>query len=166
MAEIEIFLQGEGIADITLVRVSAAGTVRDIITAGQAVGLRVDGGQLLVFAEDADEPLQQNQSLQDAGIGQRSRVHVHRCRKIEVSVNFNAGLKTRSFPPSATMERVKRWATGPQGFELSHIDATEHVLQRCNTATRPDEDIHLGSLVQAGTCAVCFDLVPKLRVEG
>lgn len=166
MAEIEVFLQGEGIADIVLVQVPEAGTVRDIVEAAQAHGLRGGNGQVLVFAENAEEPFQQNISLREAGIGQRSRVHVHRCRKVEISVNFNAGLESRSFPPSATMERVKRWAVGPQGFKLSDVDATEHVLQVCNTATRPDEDMQIGSLVQAGTCTVCFDLVPKLRVEG
>ncbi len=166
MAEVEVFLQGEGIADIVLVQLPEAGTVRDIVEAAQAHGLHGDRGQVLVFSENAEEPFRHNISLHEAGIRQRSRVHVHRCHKVEISVNFNAGLESRSFPPSATMEQVKRWAVGAQGFNLSDVDATENVLQVCNTATRPYEDIQIGTLVQAGACTVCFDLVPKLRVEG
>ena len=37
--EIELFLQGEGIPDITLVRVPRDGTARDIIQAARAHGL-------------------------------------------------------------------------------------------------------------------------------
>ena len=168
MSEIEIFLQGEGIPEITLVRVLGNGTVRDILKSAETQGVQLAGDErtLVIFVEDGEEILPHDLSLEDAHIGHRSRVHVHRCHRLEVTVNFNAAQKAHAFPPSATIERVKRWAVGPEGFGLHGIDATEHLLQLCHSTTRPDEDTHIGSLVAFPDCGLCFDLVPKVRVEG
>lgn len=164
--EIELFLQGEGILEITLVRVPRRGTVRDILAVAATHDLTVGGDEPFVMLEDAEEPLQPDTTLQQAGVTHRSRVHVHRCRRVSVTVNYNGNPKTETFPPSATVARVKKWAVGKHGFNPAGIDATEHLLQLCGSADRPDEDIHIGSLVTSPACSVCFDLVPKKRVEG
>lgn len=165
--EIELFLQGEGIPDITLVRVPRDGTARDIIQAARAHGLSApDGAEALVLVEDGEEPLAPEVTLEAAGVGHRGRVHVHRCRQVAVTVNFNADQKTESFPPSTTVGRVKKWAVGKRGFDLQGVDATEHLLQVCSSTVRPDEDVHIGTLVQVPNCGLCFDLVAKQRVEG
>lgn len=165
--EIELFLQGEGIPDITLIRVPRGGTARDIIEAARAHGLAApDGADALVLIEDAEEPLAPDATLEVAGIVHRGRVHVHRCRRVAVTVNFNADQKTESFPPSATVARVKQWTVGKKGFDLQGVDATEHLLQVCGSTIRPDEDVHIGTLVQVPDCGLCFDLVAKQRVEG
>jgi len=165
--EIELFLQGEGITDIALVRVPRDGTARDIVEAARAHGLSTpDGAEALVLVEDAEEPLAPDAPLEAAGIAHRGRVHVHRCRRVAVTVNFNADQKTESFPPSTTVARVKKWAVGKHGFGLAGIDATEHLLQVCGSTSRPDEDVHIGTLVEVPACGLCFDLVAKQRVEG
>lgn len=164
--EIELFLQGQGIREITLVRVPRGGTVRDVLTAAAAHGLGVDGDAPLVLLEDAEEPLAPDATLEHAGVTNRSRVHVHRCRRVGVTVNFNADQKCEGFPPSATVGRVRRWAVGKHGFDLNGVDATEHLLQLCGSSDRPDEDAHIGTLVTAPACGLCFDLVVKQRVEG
>jgi hypothetical protein len=168
MPEIEIFVQGEGIPEITLLRVPDNGTVRDILTSAEAQGVRFAGDEhsLVILVEDQETELSLDLSLEDARIRHRSRVHVHRCHQLEVTINFNARQKARALPPSATVERVKRWAVWPKGFDLPSIDATEHLLQLCHSTARPDEDIHIGSLVAFPNCGLCFDLVPKIRVEG
>ena len=168
MEPIEIFLQGEGIRDIVLVRVPASGTVGDILAAARAQGFLADAGDatVLVLLEDADEALEPGATLAASCIGHRGRVHVHRCRRVAVTVTYNGRQVEREFAPSATMRRVKKWLDGPHGFDLHGVDATEHLLQRCNSAERPDEDAHIGALVKAGQCALCFDLVAKRRVEG
>ncbi len=102
--------------------------------------------------------------MKKLGIKNRERIHIHRCRKIKVSVNFNGKEAAESFPPSKTIAKVKRWAD--KQFGIEGVDATEHALQICGTAKRPDEDTHLGTLVRSRNCEVCFDLVPKKRVEG
>lgn len=170
MPEIEIFVQGEAIPEVILLRVPSNGTVRDILRSAETQGVRFasDERSLVILVEDQDEEFSPDLSLEEARIGHRSRVHVHRCHRVEVTVNFNAAQKTHAFPPSATVERVKRRAVGPapEGFGLQEVDATEHLLQLCNSTTRPDEETHIGSLVTFPNCGLCFDLVPKVRVEG
>lgn len=70
------------------------------------------------------------------------------------------------FGPGVPMHAVKSWAVGKKGFNLTPVDAAEHILQLTGTADRPDEDVHVGSLVGATGCKVEFDLVAKVRVEG
>jgi hypothetical protein len=167
MAETELFVQGEGMRDIALVRVPEGGTVRDVVEAARAHGLRTEDGETLsVTVENDDTELDLDASLSAAGIADRGRVHVHRCKKVAVTVNFNARQATDDFPPSTTVKRLKKWADSKKGFDLRGADATEHLLQLCGSGERPDEDTHIGSLAEVPDCSLCFDLVPKSRVEG
>lgn len=170
MNEIEIFVQGEGILEIILLRVPEGGVVRDIFKSAETQGIHFAGDErsLVILVEDQETELSHDLSLEEAHIGHRSRVHIHRCHRIEVTVNFNAAHKTHAFPPSATVERVKCLVVEPEpeGFGLHSVDATEHLLQPCHSTTRPDEDTHIGALVTSPVCKLCFDLVPKVRVEG
>jgi len=163
--QIEIFLQGEGIREVTLIRIPADSTVRKLIEYAKTQGgIAVGEEELLVFLEDQDEPLRLDAKLKDVGISHRHRIHCHRCRHVKVSVNFNQGTKERSFSSSTTIKKIKKWADDQ--FELKGVDATEHALQVCGTDNRPDLDVHGGTLVQHPQCQICFDLVPKKRVEG
>lgn len=166
MSDIELFLQGEGIRDVKLVRLPSNATVRDIADAAKSAGALGDDGGVIVTIEDADEELVPEVSLSTAGVRHRGRVHVHRCRRVVATVNYNGQAKALDFAPSATIERLHRRATGRQGFGLADADAAEHLLQLCGSAERPDVETHVGTLVTAPACTVCFDLVPKQRVEG
>lgn len=163
--EIELFLQGEGIRDIMLIRVPQAGTVRDILTAARGAGLTAAEGVDLSL-EDEEAAVDLDLPIAATPIKHRSRIHVHRCRKVAVTVSFNGAQKDETFGPGATVKRVKRWAVGKQAFDLSDVDAAEHVLQLSGSSERPDEDLHIGTLVTHPRCSVSFDLVPKIRVEG
>ena len=168
MSDIEVFVQGEDLPEITLVHVPSHGKVRDLVEAARAHGARLvgEGETPIVLIEDLDEALGLDAPLQSAGIGQRSRVHIHRCQQVALTVNYGARSIDERFPASTTVAKVKRWATGKHGFNLSEVDAAEHALQLVGSAVRPDEDTHIGSLTQFPACAVGFDLVPKQRVEG
>ena len=158
---IELFFQSEGIPEIQLLRVPSDCTVRELIAQAKTES---DGDGLFLMLEDDERELQPEATLQEVGIGHRHRVHCHRCRHIEVTVNFNGQSKSHSFSPAKTIGKIKHWADDQ--FHLKGVDATEHALQLCGTSTRPDDDLHLGSLVRSPHCKVCFDLVPKKRVEG
>jgi hypothetical protein len=165
---IEVFVQVEGKSPITIVRISGTATVNDLIEEAVRLGL-VDPahrGQVVGLLEDIDDELRPTDRLDIARIGHRSRVHFHRCRRIEVTVHFNGGEKQRTFSPSATIAKVTEWAVGKHGFNLTPTDAVEHVLQIGGSPSRPDEDVHLGTLTSFPNCVVSFDLVPKRRVEG
>ncbi len=162
---IELFVQGEEINEVTLIRVPHDATVREVIlkTKGEC-GIEAREEEIIVLVEDQDEEILLDAKLIEVGIRHRHRVHFHRCRRVEVSVNFNGLTKAQAFSPSATIGKIKRWADDE--FGLKGVDATEHALQICGTSTRPDLDVHVGSLVKHPHCQICFDLVPKKRVEG
>ena len=165
--QIELFIQGEGIAKITLVKVHPKDTVADIVKVAREHGLSVpEDSEVFVFIENTYVPLELDLKIDEVGLAPRSRVHIHRCKGVEVTVNYNPDQKKGFFPPSATVDWVKEWAVGKDQYDMSPVDATEHVLQVCNSADRPDGDVHIGTLVEFSDGTLCFDLVPKQRVEG
>jgi hypothetical protein len=164
---IEIFLQGEGLRDIKIVRVPKNGIVRDVLNAATTSGVTIpqaEGQDIIVLIEGSDRQVRLDARLEEEGIAHRHRLHFHRCKRVEVTVNFNGVAKTQSFPTSKIVAVVTEWADDQ--FGLKGVDATEHALQICGTSTRPDQDIAIGSLVHFPDCRLCFDLVPKKRVEG
>lgn len=163
--DIELFLQGEGIEETKLIHISSESTILAVLEQAKKNGSPSDG-DLLVFIEDGEEPLPVDQPIKAAGFRHHGRIQAHRCRQITVTVNFNGAEKSHRFPPSTTVARVKKWAVGEHGYNLKPVDAAEHVLQLCGSNKRPDDDIHIGSLTTSPTCSICFDLVPKVRIEG
>ena len=164
---IELFLQGEGIHKITLVKVHLKDIVADIVKVGYEHGLRIpEDSEVFIFVENTDEPLELDVKIDEAGLSPRSRVHIHRCKEVEVTVNYRRDQKKDSFPPSATVDWVKEWAVGKDQYDMSSVDAAEHVLKVCNSGDQPDEDVHIGALAKFPDGTLCFDLVPKQRVEG
>lgn len=163
--KIEVFLQGPGIARLALVKVPANGKVQDLIEVAKDKGLKLEDGQTpQVWVENTEVPLNLSMPFEDAVIQSHSRVQIHTCPRIHVTVNFQNRPEQHPFSPAATIRTVKQWAD--KKFGLGEIDATEYALQLCGSTERPYDDIQVGSLVQPGQCAVCFDLVPKQRVEG
>src|SRR5437660_6861298 len=153
---IELFVQGEDIGEVALIRVPHDATVREVILKTKTeCGVEVREEEIIMLIEDQDEEIVLDAKLIEVGIGHRHRVHLHRCRRVEVSVNFNGAMKKQPFSPSSTIAKIKRWADDE--FGLKGVDATEHALQICGTNTRPDLDVHVGSLVQHPHCEICFD---------
>lgn len=120
-----------------------------------------------LWLEAAEEPLANALTLIEAGVGDKAHVYVgKRDRKlVSVSVRFNADRRTETFKPATTVERVFRWATGKQGFNLDRVERPKHTLLLCADQTEPDRETHIGSLSNPDG-EVCFDLVPRHRFEG
>jgi hypothetical protein len=167
MARIQVFIQGEGVREIRVLDLPADATVRDLVAAAAADGFAAAGdGKVEAFVEDTDDALAPGMTLAAAGIGNQSSVHVHRCKRVAITVHFNGEKNSQAFGPGATVHRVKQWAVGKKAFDLTPVDAAEHVLQVTGGTERPDEDVHIGTLVATPSCALAFDLVAKVRVEG
>jgi hypothetical protein len=167
MVGIQVFIQGEGVREIRMLELPANATVRGLVSAAAAQGFPAAAdGKATVFIEDADDALLPETTLAAAGIRDQGSVHVHRCTKVAVTVHFNGSEKLKAFGPGATVHRVKQWAVGKNAFDLAPVDAAEHLLQVTGGIERPDEDVHVGTLVQSPNCALAFDLVAKVRVEG
>lgn len=161
MPKVELFLQVEGRRRIDLIEIDADLPVLEILKLAAIPEHLKEVG--LVFELDGERPLEHDTCLQDAGVGHRHRIHVHRCHQVDVTLRFNEITEKMHFPPSATVERVKRRFVEKIG--MSPVDATEHALQLCGTEDRPEPDDHIGALV-SGCCTLCLDLVPIKRVEG
>ena len=164
---IELFLQGEGIHKVTLVKVHPKDIVADIVKVACEHGLDIpEDSEVFIFVENTDVPLELDVKIDEAGLTDRSRVHIHRCKEVEVTINYRRDEKKGFFPPSATVDWVKEWAVGKDQYDMSPVDAAEHVLKVCNSGDQPDEDVHIGTLAKFPDGTLCFDLVPKQRVEG
>lgn len=167
MTRLQVFVQVEGKRAIRVIELPSNATVEELVRAAQANGM-IDasgGNGIRVYAEDGDVPLRPDGTLEASGLGNHSSVHVSHCARVSVTVHYNGQQRTDDFGPGVPMHRVKEWAVGKNGFNLNAVDAAEHVLQLTGTSDRPDEDVHIGSLVGNG-CKVEFDLVAKVRVEG
>jgi hypothetical protein len=164
MAILKLFLQFEGHRPVELIQIDENAVVRELLAAASKLGLPDDiknGGA--VFEHEGETPLEMDLTLKASGIRDKHRIHIHRCKRIEVTLHFNEVTERLYFPPATTVDKVKKEFVKKIG--MSPIDATEHVLQICGGTDRPEPDTHIGALV-CGRCAVCFDLVPIKRVEG
>lgn len=139
--------------------------VKETITVEELASAHGEEGATLVWIEDVEEVLEASTTLADAGIAERSHVHISRCHRITVRVRFGGDAKSREFAAGATIARVFEWATGKHGFELTPSERAKHTLGICDTLTQPDKSEHIGSLANQ-ECSVCLDLAPKERFEG
>jgi hypothetical protein len=163
MKNVGVFYQREGSADIEHIEIPAEQTVADLLAAIHAK----HGGDpdVVIFAEDAEEPLAPTTAISAIAGTRGARVHVHKCRKIAVSVHFTDKTFERHFAPGTTVARVKHWAARDE-LHMSEEEASEHVLQLAGTTERPRPNTHIGALASCPGCRVAFDLIPAQRVNG
>jgi hypothetical protein len=159
---IQVFLQSELLSDIAVIELDDAPTPKDLrrACAERVADTQVDDELFLFIEDDDDEDAIDNLKSVTDGL----RLHLHRLKAIDVAVHYAGKAVRRTFRPNATIARVKRWAGNE--FGIAPSDAAELMLQLAGTNTRPDPDVHLGSLVKAPQYAICFDLVPAPRVNG
>lgn len=163
MKSIDLFYQGEGLGEIEHLEVEPDATFAVIkARLAEKHGVAADA---FLFIEDEEDPLDDNERVGDRAGATGLKLHLSRCRHIEVTVTFNGENVDRRFPPSATVARVKRWAA-ERKFEMSEEEAGEHVLQIVGTHDRPAPGTHIGALAPRNTCAQAFDLVADERVNG
>ena len=74
-------------------------------------------------------------------------------------------MKGRTFPPSARISRVLKWAAGAFDFKGSDAQGLELRLD-CNAKEPLPSDAHIGCYTQRHGCGVDLCLVAKIRVEG
>ena len=159
--EIDIFIHREGQRGPSHHRVEDGVSV-----AALKVLVARDGEpvEVFLFEEDADEPLHDHHCIRNGGDGYRI-LHHGRCEKVHVSVRYGGPPVEHAFGPGTTISRVKRWAE--RRFEIDAADANDLALQIQGTVERPDESVHVGSLVHHHHgCRVAFDLLPDTLVNG
>jgi hypothetical protein len=155
---VEVFVHSRG-KDVELVEVQERTVVRELV---EKVGV-VDGE---VWLEETDETVEIDVALIDAGITDRSNVHVGTCKKVTASVRYQTQTKGYEVPPATTLQSIFARATSDgEGFGLSEVDRAQYTLQVQGTNEQPDLSRHVGSFVD-DHCSVTFDLVLQDRFQG
>lgn len=153
----QIYAHTAGNEDPELIEVEDTVLVRELV-----VGHEGD----MLWIEEQDEVLDLDTTLVAAGMQHRHHVHRGRCHRVDVRVRYGGEHRSEAFGPSATIGRVFRWVTEPEGFNLTAEERAKHVLALPGADHALDMSVHVGSLVDAGECAVVLDLIPKERFEG
>lgn len=161
MDNVNVFIQGAGVRDVRFGNLPANCHYKDIRALIDEAAPELSDLTHL-FYENKDEPISHDERLECDG--DAVYLHVSRCRRIAVTVNFNGQQFDRKFSPAATIGRLKKWAAKSAG--ISKEDAAEYALQISGTDERPDSETHVGSLVECTTCSIEFDLVPTDRING
>lgn len=115
------------------------------------------------WAENGEDPLE-TADLVASVVGDRGHIHINRCRRVDVTVNYAGKQKSRTFAPGATIQATRQWAIGPNGFDLPAKERPKHEVGVCGTGVIADRNDHVGTL--AADCVLCLDLAPKDRFQG
>jgi hypothetical protein len=163
MESIDIYYQGHGIRDIEHIEVRADHTVAAV----RAILIEKHGceADTLIFLEDQETPLEDHILIMELSGPAGAKMHLHRCRHVEVAVAFAGETVHHRFAPGATVARIKTWAAVSE-FHMTEEQAGEHLLQIAGTHDRPAPGTHVGTLASCPDCRVSFDLVPDERVNG
>lgn len=175
--EMELFIHSQG-AKPRIITAQSGEILRDVLIRLEIIEAGQD--DILVFVGECDEALAELDHIENGAdehapvdvtltveileLKRHRHVHIHRCRHVAVEVNFVGKTKHRKFSPAATIGVVTQWARNK--FHLDPASASEYVLQICNSTDQPRSDKHLGELVEAPKCSICFDLVKEINPQG
>lgn len=161
-----VYVQSEYFPDIKFVEVNDAATVAELKHAALALlPPGTDASDLTISVEDDDDDAHGHAThvkhlKKEHGV----RVHLHRCKQVDVKVRFGAEVVHHKFRPATTVGRVRLWSGEKLG--MAPGDIAEHVLQIAGTTEQPDVDAHIGTLTKCPHCEVTLDLVPAHRING
>lgn len=160
MKEIELYIHTADHREPKLVKIDEDATVEELLN---RIAPDADGDIHLTI-EGEEEPHDRHRKLRECGLKHRHHVHCHRCRKVAVTVFYN-GEQSRSFSPSATIEKVVHWAL--RAFGLKGADALDKVLRLPDAPNEVlPESAHIGSFVKPHACEVRLNLTGKVEVNG
>lgn len=113
---------------------------------------------------DEDEALAElDPEDQEKKPNKSKRLHVGRCKKVEITVRYAGQSAQRKFSPATPIGKVKAWAA--RQFGIQPGDAAELSLQLAGSDVQPAIDKHVGCFVD-DHCRVTFDLVRSYTVNG
>jgi hypothetical protein len=164
MNKIQVYVHGENSRDPKLIDVLENASVKDIILAFQKEFTNTSNPEEIeIFLEDAEDPLQKDQSADKIGIKKRMHIHCHRCKKIAVTIFYNGEDKSFNFPPSATSKIILKKAI--KAFNINEADAGDYLLKLDDKTILQPSD-HVGSFVSFPHCQIKLFLTPTKPVQG
>ena len=162
--EIEILVEGEGLAEVEAIRIPVGSAASEIVAAVAVKGgFPVEGA--ILFIEDCDEPI--DLAIVVVNEEASGKVHhVHRARKIEVEVFYQGRRIEKQFAPSARIQRVLDWAAGSTGFRIDPAIAPEMELALHGQTKALPKSAHIGRYVRHPHCELAFDLIRGIVPNG
>ncbi len=158
-----IFVQCQGHAGLIEAELPTEPTLEGMRSVLKKAGVAINE-DTHIFIDEAEEPAGEMDKELFGHLKHGDRIHITKCRQIEVSVNYLDQTASRRFGPGKKLKAVKKWIV--RKFNIDSVDAGEHVLQICGGTTQPAPDTPLSELVDSACCSVCLDFVPDKRVEG
>ncbi len=129
---------------------------------GELSGADHEPELLAVFTDDEEEEVHHDRKVCECGPHGPKILHLHRCRKVAVTVFYN-GTETRDFNPNATIRRVAEWAK-----KQFKVDEGRKWVLRLDSADGEilDSDARLGKLVNSPACKVALYLTERCMIQG
>jgi hypothetical protein len=163
MGMIELLVEGEGFADVELIRLAPGSAAREIVVAVAAKG-GFSPDEAILFVEDGEEPLDLVAVILEENRGKVH--HVHRLRHVEAEVFYQDKKIERRFRPSARIQRVLDWAVGPEGFKIDPPLRPEMELALHDTTKALPKNAHIGRFARHDQPRVKFDLIRGVIPNG
>lgn len=133
--------------------------VADLAELHAAAAAHFGGDEFELRERDADE------RLNDLGSRKAMSVVAHRCTKVRVTVTFDREIKD-DFAPSATVNKVLRWAVGKKGFKLDDDQQAKANLILPDANEPLPREAMIGQFATAGACSVGLELTLKDFTNG
>jgi hypothetical protein len=162
--EIDIVVEGEGLADVATIRLPHGAPGRALVAAVAAQG-GFPAEEALLFVEDEDEPLDVTLVVIDERMSERIH-HVHRARHIEVTVFYKDAQKSKTFRPATRVQQVLDWAVGPHGFRIDSAIAPEMELALHAQTMALPKNAHIGRFVRHPHHSLALDLIRGVVPNG
>jgi hypothetical protein len=162
--DVEVFVEGEGAEEIEIIRIQA-GSERRVIVEQFAERHGLPVGETVLFAEDEDEPLDLAFVITDQADVRRPH-HIHRVQRIDVTVFYKNEERSRSFSPSARVQKVLDWAVGTDGFKIDPVIAPEMELAIHGQEKPLAKNAHIGRFVVHGQHKLALDLIRGIVPNG
>ena len=126
---------------------------------------KIFNGKANVWIEDTDDPLAPDKTLYECEVTSECNVHVSVCEAVEVKARYAGDDVNLKFSPSATIDAVLKQVAGPEGLKLSDSQIAKHYLAICDVKEELPPTDHVGTYAD-DQCAVCLDILPKVRPQG
>jgi len=156
-AEVMLVVEGESDARVLAVRPEA--TAAEVLEVVIREAGRTD--LIEIFLEDADEPILAEMLLAEL-LAANKLLHVGSKGLISVVVEYGQKQVSRQFRPSATMDKIVRWAIQPNELDV-HAPIEDLQLKHGDDVL--PGDLHLGQVTH-GHKQAKFSLVFKIKPQG
>lgn len=160
--KISVYLHLEGAREPKTIEIPENGTVKEVIDiCSHELGI-TNGQDFNLYLMDEDLPENKDQLVKDR-IKPKTKIHCHRCQKVEVTVVYNGKTFHDPFPPSTKASKIIKKAI--KTFGISEKDAADLVL-RLADKTDLQEDDPIGAFVAYPECKITVNLLHPNPVQG